>query len=253
MQDRPVALVTGARRGLGRAIAYALADAGYDLVLNDLIDDRETATTLERLAAGAGQVRFIRHDIADIVGHAAFAREAAAAFGRLDCLVNNAGVQVARRVSLMEIEAGEFDEVLNVNLRGTFFLTQEVARLMVEAEPGSRTIISVSSANAGLASVDKAAYCMAKSALTMMTALFALELGAHGISVFEIRPGLMTTDMTASVREKYAAYVEQNVVFRRWGEPAEVGRAVAAIAQGEIPYASGQIINIDGGMQIPRL
>jgi 3-oxoacyl-[acyl-carrier protein] reductase len=249
---RPVALVTGARRGLGRAIAYSLAEAGYDLVVNDIIDDADTAKTLDGLAVRGGAVRFLQHDISDVSGHANFVSESAAAFGRLDCLVNNAGVQVPRRIGLLEVEENEFDFVVNVNLRGTFFLTQEVARRMAKDSQnglsGPKSIISITSANSALASTDKAAYCLAK-----MTALFALELGQFNISVFEIRPGLMVTDMTAAVREKYAAYVDQNTVFRRWGEPEEIGRAVSALATGAIPYASGEIINVDCGMHIGRL
>jgi 3-oxoacyl-[acyl-carrier protein] reductase len=254
--SRPVAVVTGARRGLGRAISLALADAGFNLIVNDIIEDAQSEEVLACLAKKGATAHFIRHDIGEVAGHAAFVAKAAALFGRIDCLVNNAGVQVPRRISLLEIEPDEFDGVIDVNLRGTFFLTQHFARWMSAQMPvaGSapRSIITVTSANSALASVDKAAYCLAKSALSMMTALFALELGRHGIGVFEIRPGLMTTDMTAAVREKYAAYVDQTTVFRRWGEPEEVGRAAATIATGTIPYSSGQIINVDGGMHIPR-
>jgi NAD(P)-dependent dehydrogenase (short-subunit alcohol dehydrogenase family) len=162
---------------------------------------------------------------------------------------------VPRRVSMLEVEADEFDLVVDVNLRGTFFLTQEVAKFMSKAAAGDcvRSIISITSSNSALASTDKAAYCLAKSALSMMTSLFALELGAHNIQVFEIRPGLMATDMTAMVREKYADYVDQNTLFKRWGEPDDIGRTVAALATGAIPYTSGEVINVDGGMHIRRL
>lgn len=254
-RPRSVGLVTGARRGLGRAIAYSLADAGYDLVVNDLVDDNDMRETLCEVHKRGARVEFIQHDIADVNGHEGFVARAVAAFGRIDCLVNNAGVQVPRRVGLMEVEPDEFDLVVDVNLRGTFFLTQQVARAMT-ADPdhqGDRSIISITSANSGIASTDKAAYCLAKSALSMMTSLFALELGQYEIGVFEIRPGLMITDMTAGVREKYTAYIDQNTVFRRWGQPEEVGRTVAALATGAIPYSSGQILNVDGGMHIQRL
>lgn len=254
---RPVALVTGARRGLGRAIAICLAEHGFDLVINDLVADGETEETLELLGKIGCRHTFIRHDIGDVDGHGEFAAAAVSAFGRIDCLVNNAGVQVPRRVSLLEIGAEEFDNVIGVNLRGTFFLTQHVARWMAEnastAAGVQRSIISITSSNSALASTDKAAYCIAKAGLSMMTSLFALEIGGHGVGVFEIRPGLMITEMTAQVRDKYADYVDRTTVFRRWGRPDEVGQAVAAIAAGSIPYASGQVINIDGGMHIQRL
>lgn len=252
---RPVALVTGARRGLGRGIAYNLAKAGFDLVLNDLHEDDDAAETIKGVEAFGARVTFIRHDVADIANHPAFVSKAVGAFGRLDCLVNNAGVQVPRRISLLEVEADEFDLVVDVNLRGTFFLTQEVARYMAAngLVADARSIISITSSNSALASTDKAAYCLAKSALSMMTSLFALELGEHNIQVFEIRPGLMATDMTAMVREKYADYVDRNTLFKRWGEPDDVGRTVAALATGAIPYTSGEVINVDGGMHIRRL
>jgi 3-oxoacyl-[acyl-carrier protein] reductase len=254
----PVALVTGARRGLGAATARALGQAGFRIVANDVVEDADAETLLGDLARGGCQARFLRHDIADTGGHARFVAAAVACFGRLDCLVNNAGVQVSRRVGMLEIDEAEFDRVLDVNLRGTFFLTQHVARWMV-AHPAAaqdrprRSIVTITSANAALASVDKAAYCVSKSALSMMNKLFALELGRHGIAAFEIRPGLMLTDMTAQVREKYAAYVAANAVFGRWGEPDEVGRTVAALATGAIPYATGEVLNVDGGIHIPRL
>jgi NAD(P)-dependent dehydrogenase (short-subunit alcohol dehydrogenase family) len=252
---RPVALVTGARRGLGRGIAYSLAEAGFDLVLNDIVEDHDAAETLSGARERCANVAFLQHDLADIATTPDFVAKAAASFGRLDCLVNNAGIQVPRRVSMLEVEPDEFDLVIRVNLRGTFFLTQEVARHMVANGPGdaTRSIISITSSNSVLASTDKAAYCLAKSALSMMTALFALELGQHDIQVFEIRPGLMATDMTAGVRDKYAEVVERTTVFKRWGLPEDIGRTVRALATGSIPYASGEAINVDGGMHIRRL
>lgn len=255
--DAPVALVTGARRGLGAAIALALAGAGFRIVANDIVEDAHAGTLMAQLESRDVPARFLRHDLADVDGHARFVETAADAFGRIDCLVNNAGIQVARRVGILDVEPAEFDRVLAVNLRGTFFLTQQVARRMIAAADGAtpvkRTIINITSANAALASGDKAAYCLSKSALSMMTQLYALELGRRDIAVFEIRPGLMLTEMTLPVREKYAGYVAANVVSGRWGEPSEIGKAVASLATGAIPYATGEVINIDGGMHIQRL
>ena len=253
--SRPVALITGARRGLGRGIAYSLAKSGFDVILNDIIDDDDTLATVKGVEELGARVSFLRHDVADISNHPDFVERVVETFGRLDCLVNNAGVQVPRRISLLDVEPDEFDLVVNVNLRGTFFLTQEVARFMTAngRDNVARSIISITSANSALASTDKAAYCLAKSALSMMTSLFALELGNHNIQVFEVRPGLMATDMTATVREKYADYVDRNTLFRRWGEPDDVGRAVAVLATGALPYATGEVINVDGGMHIRRL
>lgn len=255
--SRPVALITGARRGLGRAIACSLADAGYDLVINDIVDDEDVARTISELRQRGAGSSFIQHDLSDIGGHKDFVERAHAAFGRIDCLVNNAGVQVSRRVGILDVDADEFDHVVDVNLRGTFFLTQQVAKKMVRSatdDPGvRRAIISITSANSHFASTDKAPYCLAKSALSMMTSLYALELGVHNIAVFEIRPGLIETDMTREVREKYAEFVDQTTLFGRWGKPDDIGRTVASLATGAIPYASGQIVNVDGGMHIPRM
>ena len=252
---RPVALVTGARRGLGRGIAYSLAKVGHDLVLNDLVEDadaEETVAEAERLGA---RVVFLRHDIGDVHGHGKFVAQAVGAFGRLDCLVNNAGMQVPRRVGLLEVPPDEFDTVIAVNLRGTFFLTQEVARVMTATKHDGvyRSIITITSSNAGFASTDKGAYCLSKSALSMMNVLFALELGPHDVQVFEIRPGLMETEMTAKVREKYANFVENYTLFKRWGTPEDIGRVVASLAVGQMPYTSGEIINVDGGLHIRQL
>lgn len=255
--DRPVALVTGARRGLGRAIAYSLADAGYDLVISDIVEDDELHQTLKFLKSKGCEAKFLQHDLADIDGHAAFTEKVISIFGRIDCLVNNAGVQVPERIGILDVSTDHFDAVLNINLRGTFFLTQHVARAMAASniQPGghSRSIITITSSNASIASTDKAAYCLSKAALSMMTALFALELGQYGVGVFEIRPGLMITDMTAQVREKYSDYVENHILFKRWGLPDEIGRTVATLAKNCLPYSSGQIINVDGGMHIQRL
>lgn len=255
--QRPVALVSGARRGLGRAISCHLARVGYDLVINDLVEDEEVEDTKSEIQKLGANCVFIKHNIAEVENQEQFVGQVQEAFGRIDCLVNNAGVQVPRRVGVLEIEPDEFDQVLDVNLRGTFFLTQEVAKIMrcacANGSDHRRAIISITSANSHFASTDKAPYCLAKSALSMMTSLFALELGPHNVAVFEIRPGLMLTDMTREVRTKYADFVDQTTLFGRWGEPEDIGLAVANLATGAIPYASGQVINVDGGMHIPRM
>ena len=254
--ERRVALVTGARRGIGRAIACHLADAGFDLVVNDVADDEATAETLKELGARGATVEFVRSDLADLASHAALVDTAYRRFGRLDVLVNNAGMQVRQRGDLLDVTAERFDELLGINLRGTFFLTQEAARRMLaDAPPASpRAIVLITSSNAYLVSPEKAEYCISKSALSMAAKLFAVRLAEAEVAVFEIRPGLIRTDMTSEVRDKYGEQIARGLSpMRRWGEPEDIGRAVTALVCGELPFATGLAIDIDGGLLIPRL
>ena len=254
--QRRVAIVTGGRRGIGRAICRQLADAGFDLVLNDLVEDEAFAHTLAELRQMGARVEPHASDISQVETHAALVDAAYQKFGRLDALVNNAGIQVRRRGDLLDVTPERFDEAIGVNLRGTFFLTQQVARRML-ADGGAssgRSIVIVSSSNAALVSPEKGEYCISKTGLSMATKLFALRLAEAGISVYEIRPGLIRTDMTAEVREKYGAQIEQGLSpVRRWGEPDDVAIAVASLVSGRIPFATGIAVDIDGGLMIPRL
>ncbi|HEX7387296.1 MAG TPA: 3-ketoacyl-ACP reductase [Castellaniella sp.] len=253
---RRVAIVTGGRRGIGRSICHQLAQAGFDLVLNDRVEDEAFARTLVELRELGSKVEPHAGDISDLQGHAALVDAAYRRFGRLDALVNNAGIQVRNRGDLLDVTPERFDESIAVNLRGTFFLTQQAARRMIaDGGPASgRSIVIVSSSNAALVSPEKGEYCVSKSGLSMTAKLFAVRLAQAGISVYEIRPGLIRTDMTAEVREKYGAQIEQGISpVRRWGEPADVGVAVASLVSGRIPFATGIAVDIDGGLLIPRL
>jgi NAD(P)-dependent dehydrogenase (short-subunit alcohol dehydrogenase family) len=248
------ALVTGGRRGIGRAIAFALADAGFAIALNDVVADDALDETLAGLAQRGAPARFIEGDIAQLESHAAMLDAAEAVLGRIGCLVNNAGVQVAKRVDLLETTPADFDRLIGVNLRGTFFLTQAVARRMLAGEGLGRSIITIGSVNAAMASLEKAPYCISKLGLSMTSQLFALRLAAHGIAVFEIRPGLIRTDMTAPVRDAYGAAIADGLSpIPRWGEPEDVAGAVSALATGAMPFSTGGIYNIDGGLQLARL
>ena len=256
MQERKVALVTGSRRGIGRATAFALAAAGFNVVINDLERDAEAEATLRGVADRGAASRFIRSDIGDIAGHVALLDEIYGEFGRLDCLVNNAGVIAARRGDILETSPEEFDHLVRVNLRGTFFLTQAVAKRMIANDPkrAGRSIITITSANAFMVSPEKSAYCVSKSALSMATQLFAVRLAEHQIPVFEIRPGLIVTEMSAPVRERYGAMIEDGLTpIRRWGMPEEVGKTIASLATGALAYTVGQVINVDGGLLVFRL
>ncbi len=256
---RPVALVTGARRGIGRGIALALARRGFDIVANDIEEDEATHATLRELAAAGAQVHFIRASIADVDRAEAFAADAFARFGTLDVLVNNAGVQVRRRGDILEVRPDDYDALMAVNLRGTFFLTQAVARAMVQeprqAGDPPRSIITISSVNTTMLSANRSEYCMGKAALTMLNKQFALRLAPHGICCHEVRPGLIDTDLiSAEAKRGYQQSIEQGLVpLGRWGSPDDVGAAVAALAAHALPYSTGDAFHVDGGLHIHRL
>ncbi len=250
---KPVALVTGANRGIGRGIALALAARNFDVVVNDLARTDDTAATLAEVERQGGRAAFVEADISDTTAHARLVDSAFAAFGRLDCLVNNAGVQVKVRGDMLDVTEESFDRLLRINLRGTFFLTQAVARRMVAEQPGShpRSIITVSSANAFVVSINRAEYCVSKSGLSMMNKLFAVRLADAGISCFEVCPGIIRTDMTKDAAERYNKLIAEGIApVRRWGEPEDIGRAVAMLAAGELPFSTGEALHIDGGLHM---
>jgi 3-oxoacyl-[acyl-carrier protein] reductase len=257
ISDRPTAIVTGGRRGIGQAIAYALAGRGFNIVLNDIIDDQVARATTEGLQKLGVRSLFVPGDISRVDHHEFMLDRALETFGSLDCLVNNAGIQVRNRGDVLDVTPERFDEMMGINLRGVFFLTQAFARrvLALNSSPAvPRSIITITSSNAVLVSVEKSEYCISKAALSMASTLFAVRLAGCGIRVFEVRPGLIRTEMTASVREKYGAEIERGLSpIARWGEPEEVAEAVASLAMGSIPFSTGAVINVDGGLQIQRL
>jgi len=261
------ALVTGGTRGIGRGIALALARLGHDLMLGYASDQQAAAQTREDCVAAAREcglairVEVCRADIGEGEGRQALLAATREAFGRLDLLVNNAGVAPRQRADLLELSEESFDRLLRINLKGPFFLTQQAARWMIaqaDAEtPAARVqrkIVTISSISAYTASTTRGEYCISKAGLAMLTPLFAERLAPHGIRVYEIRPGVIATDMTAPVREKYDALIEGGLTpIARWGTPEDVGRAVAAIAQDLLPFSTGEVINVDGGFHLRRL
>lgn len=262
----PVALITGASRGIGRGIALELAKAGHDLVINYAGNvEAARVTAGDCLAAARIAGREIRAEIcqADVSANADrhklifFAREK---FGRLDLLVNNAGVAPNVRADLLEAGEESFDRLIAINVKGPYFLTQLAAKWMVEqvrsAECGVRKpkIVTVSSISAYTASTNRGDYCVSKAALAMLTPLFASRLAEFGINVYEIRPGVIATDMTGAVREKYDKLIADGLTpIQRWGTPEDIGRAVAAIAGDAFPFSTGEVINVDGGFHLRRL
>jgi NAD(P)-dependent dehydrogenase (short-subunit alcohol dehydrogenase family) len=253
---KPVAFVTGGNRGIGRAIVLALAQRGFDVALADTAETADTEITRHAAEAFGARTVFVRADIADLTQHARIIDAVYELSGRLDTLVNNAGVSVARRGDVLDVTPESFDRVLDINLRGTFFLTQTAARRMLadSAGPHPRSITTISSANAVLVSADRAEYCFSKTALSMMVKIFALRLGEAGIASYEIRPGIVRTEMTAVAEEKYDRLIRDGLTpIKRWGESDDVGRTVAALACGDLPFMTGDAIHVDGGLHIQKL
>jgi NAD(P)-dependent dehydrogenase (short-subunit alcohol dehydrogenase family) len=254
MSARPVALVTGARRGIGRAVATLFAENGFDLALADLSSDDLAEAAAACRGAGA-RVACVALDIADLDRHEPALDEIEAALEPIDCLVNNAGVSVLARCDLLEVTPESFDRCLAVNTRGTFFFTQAVAkRMLARSEaPAHRSIITVTSANAVAASIFRGEYCVSKAGLSMASKLFAIRLAEAGIGVYEIQPGVIATDMTAPVKARYdEALAGDLALIKRWGEPADVARVALTAAEGRLPYTAGQAIQVDGGLLVPR-
>ena len=261
-QRRPIAAVTGACRGIGWGIARALAGAGFDLVLLDQADRAQAQAALAHLQSAGARATFIAFDLAAIDVREALADRIVEAYGAPDCLVNNAGVQVRERGDMLDVAPEDFDRVMGINLRGTFFLTQAVARRMLaagpvpagDAVPPHRCIITVSSINAVQPAPDRAAYCLSKTALSMMTQLFALRLAQADICTYEVRPGIIRTAMTRPMAGRYEAMIAGGVVpSGRWGEAEDVGASVATLAAGRLPFCTGQAVHVDGGLHIRRL
>ncbi|NLT53977.1 MAG: 3-ketoacyl-ACP reductase [Actinomycetales bacterium] len=256
-----VALVTGASRGIGRGIALALAGAGHDVVVN-YANNRAAAEEVAGLVEAAGaSAHPVRADISVAEDRARLVAETFRRFGRLDLLVNNAGAGPRQRLDLLDADEESFDRTLGINLKGPYFLTQLAARRMiaqVEAAPAGAPrpkIVVISSISAYTASTNRGEYCLAKAGLSMLVTLYAARLAEHGINVYEIRPGIIATDMTGPVRERYDELILERGItpIRRWGQPEDVGRAVLAIAEELLPFSTGQVIDVDGGFHLRTL
>jgi NAD(P)-dependent dehydrogenase (short-subunit alcohol dehydrogenase family) len=253
-QPRPLAIVTGARRGIGAGIAIELAARGFDLALTDIDCNGAEGTVAEITARGA-RTSLYQSDLADVGAHAALVDRIVGERGPIACLVNNAGIPAAHRGDLLDVGCESYDRVLDTNLRGTFFFTQAVARHMAATSTDlPRAIVTVSSISAEAASIERGEYCLSKAGLAMLTKLFALRLAPLGIGVFEVRPGIIRTPMTEAVAGKYDARIADGLVpMGRWGFPQDVARAVAALASGQLTFATGSVLNVDGALSIPRL
>jgi len=252
---RAIALVTGASRGIGLAIAECLAEAGFDLALTSIDWGPDRPAIETKLTQAGAAVQFHQGDIGDLSAHSALLDLVLDRFGRIDCLVNNAGIASPVRGDLLELKPANFDRVVSVNLRGTVFMTQAVVKAMLAAPAaGPRTIVNITSVSAEFASPERVDYCISKAGLSMWSKALAVRLAADDISVFEVRPGIIRTEMTAGAAAKYDALIEGGLVpMRRWGEARDIGEAVAALAGGRLAFATGSVLNLDGGLAVPKL
>jgi NAD(P)-dependent dehydrogenase (short-subunit alcohol dehydrogenase family) len=256
MGERPVAIVTGASRGIGRGVALELASLGYDLVVNRA--QQQQPDVLEEASAMGAHCEFAPGNIAEAQARKRVVEIAKATFGRCDLLINNAGAAPVKRLDILEATEESFDWVLGINLKGPYFLTQLVANWMIEQRKQDPDrplrIINIGSISAYTSSPSRGEYCISKAGIAMMTKLYADRLAMHDIGVFEIRPGIIETDMTSAVKEKYDRLIAEGLTpIRRWGKPGDVAKAVGAIAEGRLDFSTGSVINVDGGFHLTRL
>ena len=253
MSARPVAIVTGGSRGIGLGIAKALAADGFSIALTGLSASVANNAVLADLGP---DTLYVQSDLADLASHGPAIEAILGHFGRIDCLVNNAGIASVVRGDFLELDPVNFDTIVSVNLRGTIFFTQAVVRAMLQADvpKNARSIVNITSVSASLSSPERLDYCVTKAGLSAFTQGLALRLAETGIGVFEVRPGIIRSDMTAKVSAKYDAQIADGLVpMKRWGEPADIGAIVSALASGKFGFATGSIIDADGGLSIARL
>ncbi|GAB4116151.1 MAG: 3-ketoacyl-ACP reductase [Acidobacteriota bacterium] len=253
-----VALVTGGARGIGLGISRRLAGQGFDLALCGVREPAQVEPVLRELAETGIEVRYYQADLGEADQRHRLVEAVRRDFGRLNVLVNNAGIAPRQRLDILEATEESYQEVLRVNLQGPYFLTQAAARWMVEqksADPSfEAAVVFITSVSAALASINRGEYCISKAGLAMAVQLWAVRLGEYGIPVFEVRPGIIQTDMTAGVKEKYDRLIQQGLLLQpRWGQPDDVGKVVAALVTGQFGYSTGQVVMVDGGMTVPRL
>ncbi len=255
---KKTALITGGSRGIGLGIAIELAKEGIDLAINGVRPEKQVEDVLEKLRGHGIRVIYCQGDISQKVSRETVLEKIRKEFGQLNFLVNNAGVAPKERNDILEATEESFDYVMKTNLQGPYFLSQSVANWLVEQKKEDAgffgSIINITSVSATVASVNRGEYCISKAGLSMMTKLFAARLGEYDIPVYEVRPGVIETDMTAGVKQKYDKLFQEGLsVQPRWGQPEDVGKVVLALVKGLFPYSTGEVIMVDGGLTIPRL
>jgi 3-oxoacyl-[acyl-carrier protein] reductase len=254
--SRPVAVVTGGRRGIGLASARALAKSGFDIALTGLSDAAQEDDVLDELVMLGARASYTKSDLSDVSSHRETVEAIVSEFGRIDCLVNNAGMASVARGDFLDLAADNFDAILATNLRGTVFFTQAVVKAMLErgGPAATRSIINITSVSASLTSTERLDYCISKAGLSAFSKGLALRLAETGIGVFEVRPGIIRTDMTAQVADKYDRLIAEGLVpLKRWGEVGDVASIVSALASGAFAFATGSVIDADGGLSIAKL
>jgi 3-oxoacyl-[acyl-carrier protein] reductase len=254
----PVALVTGAGRGIGRAIAVALASTGWRVVINYKGNAAAAGEALALVQAAGGHGIVVQGDVSERSDRKRMVALALESFGGVDLLVNNAGMAPRVRTDMLQVSEASYDELMAANLKGPFFLTQRVANLMIEQRAAGRArqpvIVNIGSLSAYASSPQRAEYCISKAGLGMSTVLWADRLAEYGIGVYEVRPGIIRTDLTAVVAAKYDKLIAEGLLpIKRWGEPEDVAQAILAIAEGRLRYSTGEVINVDGGFHLRRL
>ena len=262
---RKTAVITGAARGIGYGIALRLAREGYDIAILDVLAENEVDRNITRLRKQKTSLLYYQGDLACKKDRKEFCQQIIDEFGSIDVLVNNAGIAPRERKDLLEMTEKSFDRVLGINLKGTFFLTQRVARLMItgdnkkscenwEVSSSQPRIINIASISSYTASPSRGQYCISKAGISMVTRLFATRLAAEGILVYEIRPGIIETSMTGAVKEKYDHLIEQGLTpIKRWGQPEDIARAVSVLCSGKLDFSTGEVLNVDGGFHLRRL
>ncbi len=251
------ALITGGTRGIGLAIARALAREGWDLTVCGVRSETEVAATLDGLRADGGTIEYVRADVASRDDRARLVDRVRKQYGAPNLLVNNAGRGPRVRTDLLDAAEESFEDLVRTNLQGPYFLTQAIARDQIARRQANQaftaSIVFITSVSAEMASANRGEYCVSKAGLAMAVKLFATRLAGHGIAVYEVRPGIIATDMTSGVKENYDRRIAAGLVPEgRWGQPEDVGRTVAALARGDLPYATGSVIVVDGGLSVPR-
>lgn len=258
MELKKTALITGGSRGIGFGIAKALAKEGYNLAINGVRDETDCIEALNELRELGAEVLYCQGSIANAADRDAIVEKAYSVFGTINVLVNNAGIAPRQRMDLLETTVENYSEVMTTNLEGPFFLTQAIAKRMADTKQHNHafeaSIVFVTSISATVASINRGEYCVSKAGLAMTNLLFAVRMAEYNIPVYEVRPGIISTDMTSKVQDKYDNLFQGGIALQpRWGTPDDVGRAVASLTRGDFPYSTGQVIGVDGGMLIDRL
>lgn len=255
---KKTAMITGAARGIGYAIAQQLAKEGYDIAVLDVLAEADVAKNMDALKATGAKVLYCKGDVSSPVDRQVALDAVKKMFGCLNVLVNNAGVGVKVRGDILDTTEESFERLMKINLQGPYFLTQLAARWMIEQKKASPSwsgcVMNISSISADTASIGRGEYCISKAGVSMATKLWAVRLAEEGIPVYEIRPGIIMTDMTAGVKEKYDKLIEKGILLqKRWGLPEDIAKCAAMMARGDVGYSTGQVVNVDGGFTVSRL